>query len=227
MNASAFRLGVIGSSGGAALAAADSCLVDAGKNVEWIVVTDRQCGLADWAEGRGHSVNRVDYKDAAAFSKGAYDVFRYADCHDILLFYTRRVASPLIDNLNVWNIHPSLLPAFPGLHGVRDAAAAGAKLFGATLHQVDSGLDSGKIAAQVATHFPPSLNLEDAEHLSYLQKVWLTLVWFEQLHHPHREVDGGCSYLPGVATSNPCLLDDNLKLAYARFLVRTEKHFIQ
>jgi phosphoribosylglycinamide formyltransferase-1 len=48
------------------------------------------------------------------------------------------------------NTHNALLPAFPGMHGPRDALAYGVKLAGATLHFVDSGVDTGPIIAQVA-----------------------------------------------------------------------------
>jgi phosphoribosylglycinamide formyltransferase-1 len=48
------------------------------------------------------------------------------------------------------NSHPALLPSFPGIHGPRDALAAGVKLTGATLIVVDDGIDTGPILAQVA-----------------------------------------------------------------------------
>jgi phosphoribosylglycinamide formyltransferase-1 len=48
------------------------------------------------------------------------------------------------------NTHNALLPAFPGMHGPRDALAYGVKVAGATLHLVDEGIDSGQIIAQVA-----------------------------------------------------------------------------
>jgi phosphoribosylglycinamide formyltransferase-1 len=48
------------------------------------------------------------------------------------------------------NTHNSLLPAFPGIHGPRDALGYGVKVAGATLFFVDSGLDTGPIVAQVA-----------------------------------------------------------------------------
>ena len=48
------------------------------------------------------------------------------------------------------NIHPSLLPAFPGLHTHRQALAAGVKLHGATVHFVTPALDNGPIVVQGA-----------------------------------------------------------------------------
>ena len=49
---------------------------------------------------------------------------------------------------NLINMHPSLLPAFPGAHAVRDAIAAGASVTGATVHIVDAGVDTGTVLAQ-------------------------------------------------------------------------------
>lgn len=49
---------------------------------------------------------------------------------------------------NLINLHPSLLPAFPGAHAVRDALSAGAKNTGATVHIVDAGVDTGPVLAQ-------------------------------------------------------------------------------
>lgn len=46
------------------------------------------------------------------------------------------------------NIHPSLLPAFPGAHAVRDALLSGATITGTTVHYVDAGIDTGNIITQ-------------------------------------------------------------------------------
>ncbi|MEV6369862.1 phosphoribosylglycinamide formyltransferase [Micromonospora musae] len=61
------------------------------------------------------------------------------------------------------NTHNTLLPAFPGIHGPRDALAYGVKISGATLFFVDAGTDTGPIVAQVAV---PVLDDDDEETLT-------------------------------------------------------------
>jgi phosphoribosylglycinamide formyltransferase 1 len=58
------------------------------------------------------------------------------------------------------NIHPSLLPAFPGLHAQRQALDHGVKVAGATVHFVDEGMDSGPIVLQAAVPVEPNDNEE-------------------------------------------------------------------
>lgn len=56
---------------------------------------------------------------------------------------------------NLINLHPSLLPDFPGAHAVRDAIAAGAKKTGSTIHIVDQGVDTGPIVSQLELEVMP------------------------------------------------------------------------
>ncbi len=214
---SPIRLGIIGSSSGSALASASDCLTAAGKTIEWVVITDRECGLEKWAKKNANSAKRIAYKDADSFSMEAEKFFHEADCDKILLFYTRRVSSPLIDKKNVWNIHPALLPSFRGLNGVKDALAAGVRVIGATLHHVDAGLDTGEIVAQVAAPLPLQVTLEKAEHISYLQKVWLTLVWVDRVISPHIQIDVELNPTE-VAAASPSIANKRLRASFIHFL---------
>ncbi|MDD5382376.1 MAG: phosphoribosylglycinamide formyltransferase [Candidatus Margulisbacteria bacterium] len=66
--------------------------------------------------------------------------------------YMRIVGPVLLEHFpgKLMNIHPALLPAFPGLHGQKQALEHGVKIAGATVHFVDDGCDTGPIIAQVA-----------------------------------------------------------------------------
>jgi phosphoribosylglycinamide formyltransferase-1 len=69
-----------------------------------------------------------------------------------------RILSPVFTRAfagRALNIHPSLLPAFPGLHAQRQALEHGVKVTGATVHFVDEGLDSGPIVLQAAVPVEP------------------------------------------------------------------------
>jgi phosphoribosylglycinamide formyltransferase-1 len=56
--------------------------------------------------------------------------------------------------LRVINVHPALLPAFPGIRAVEQALDYGVKVFGVTVHFVDEGIDSGPIVLQQAIELP-------------------------------------------------------------------------
>jgi phosphoribosylglycinamide formyltransferase-1 len=60
----------------------------------------------------------------------------------------------------VLNLHPALLPSFPGAHGVRDALAHGVKVTGCTCHWVDDGVDTGPIVEQRAVRVEPDDTVE-------------------------------------------------------------------
>jgi phosphoribosylglycinamide formyltransferase-1 len=64
--------------------------------------------------------------------------------------YMRLLGKPVLEVFGGrWlNIHPALLPSFPGMHGVRDALAYGVKVTGVTVFLVDEGIDTGPIVAQ-------------------------------------------------------------------------------
>lgn len=69
--------------------------------------------------------------------------------------FMKIIGEPSLRRFRIVNTHPTLLPSFPGAHGVRDALAHGVKVTGATLFEVDPGVDTGRILAQRAVEVLP------------------------------------------------------------------------
>jgi phosphoribosylglycinamide formyltransferase-1 len=98
--------------------------------------------------------------------------------------YMRLLSAPFIRAFagRILNVHPSLLPAFPGLDAQRQAVEHGVKVSGATVHFVDEGLDSGPIVLQEAVPVADDDTVDDlagrileAEHRIYPRAVRLVL----------------------------------------------------
>ena len=94
----------------------------------------------------------------------------------VLAGYMRLVKAPLLEAFprRIINIHPSLLPSFPGLEAWRQALIAGVKITGCTVHFVDSGMDTGEIIAQSEVSILPGdtpetlhARIQEAEHELY------------------------------------------------------------
>jgi phosphoribosylglycinamide formyltransferase-1 len=83
-------------------------------------------------------------------------IWEQLDKHDVdfivLAGYMRLIGPFLLEKYagRIINIHPSLLPAFPGKDAIAQAVAAGVKVTGVTIHYVDEGMDTGPIIAQRA-----------------------------------------------------------------------------
>ncbi|MBU9788486.1 phosphoribosylglycinamide formyltransferase [Lentilactobacillus sp. IMAU92037] len=92
-----------------------------------------------------------DYPDKAAAEKVIAQKLADEQIDFIILAGYMRIIGPTLlakYEGEIVNIHPALLPKFPGRHGIEDAFEAGVDTTGVTIHWVDSGIDSGKIIAQ-------------------------------------------------------------------------------
>ena len=122
-------------------------------------------GLA-FAAARGIATQAVDhraYADRAAFDAALAEAIDARAPDAVVLAGFMRILTPgFVQRYagRMLNIHPSLLPAFPGLHTHRRALEAGCKLAGATVHFVTAELDHGPIVAQGAVPVRP----DDDEH---------------------------------------------------------------
>jgi phosphoribosylglycinamide formyltransferase-1 len=130
------------------------------------------------------------FRDHRGKTREAYDaeIVEILRAHHVdlvcLAGFMRLVSAVLLRAFpgRIVNIHPALLPAFPGLAAQRQALDHGVKVSGATVHLVDEGLDSGPIVAQEAVSVLSSDTLEslaarilEAEHRLYPRAVRLLL----------------------------------------------------
>ena len=84
----------------------------------------------------------------------------------VLAGYMHLLTRPFLDRFpeRIVNVHPSLLPAFPGAHPIDDALAAGVETTGVTVHVVDEGLDTGPVLRQEAIPVEPRESLVERIH---------------------------------------------------------------
>lgn len=103
------------------------------------------------------------YPDRAEFDAALQaEIDRYAPDLVVLAGFMRILTAPFVEHYNgrMMNIHPSLLPSFPGLATHQQALSFGVKVHGATVHFVTADLDHGPIVAQAAVPVLPG----DTEH---------------------------------------------------------------
>ena len=121
------------------------------------VISDREAAPA-LARAADHGVpalflNPKDFTDAAAYDGALVAALREREVELVCLAGFMRILGPPIVRAfagRILNVHPSLLPAFPGLRAQRQALAYGVKVAGATIHVVDEGVDTGPIVLQAA-----------------------------------------------------------------------------
>ena len=84
----------------------------------------------------------------------------------VLAGYMHLLTRPFLDRFpgRVVNVHPSLLPAFPGLNAIQAALEANVEKTGVTVHLVDEGLDTGAVLRQEAVPLEPRTTLEERIH---------------------------------------------------------------
>lgn len=110
-------------------------------------------------------VDPKDFADRAAYDRELVRVLAQREVSLVVLAgYMRLVGPQFVAAFRerIMNIHPALLPSFPGTAGVADALAYGVKVTGVTVHFVDEGLDTGPVILQEAV---PVLSGDDEEAL--------------------------------------------------------------
>lgn len=162
------RLGVLVSGNGSNLQALIDAVSDGRIAAEIAVVISNRASAHALARAEQAGIPAVvvphgEFTSREAFDQRVVDELRARDV-DWVVFagFMRLVTSVLLSAypLRVINLHPSLLPAFPGVDAGRQAFEYGVKLTGCTVHLVTQDMDSGPIIAQTAVAVRPDDDLE-------------------------------------------------------------------
>lgn len=149
-----------------------------------VVISDRPAAALDRARDVGIPTAMVPYSkypDRASFTRAVADAVEASGAKGVVFAgFMRILTADFVDRFpnRTLNIHPSLLPAFPGRRAVEDALEAGVKVTGVTVHFVDEEVDHGPIVAQQAVAVEPGdtaeslhARIQKVEHVLYPEVV--------------------------------------------------------
>ncbi|RGS73899.1 phosphoribosylglycinamide formyltransferase [Mitsuokella sp. AF21-1AC] len=152
-----------------------------------VVLTDKPDAYAltraETAGIRAVCIDRKQYKGREPFEKALVAALEEAGVTLVVLAGFMRILTPYFVRHfagRIMNIHPALLPSFPGAHAHRDVLAYGVKISGCTVHFVDEGTDSGPIILQAAvpvldddTEETLGARVLEQEHIIYPKAIQL------------------------------------------------------
>ena len=187
-----------------------------------VIFTDRQCGVIKVAKDYDVPLKMVEASTGEEMSNLLCDNYNINQYDLIISFYTKLFKGKIIEVLKgkFINLHPSILPACPGMKGFEDTVKSGSTFIGATIHYIDSGTDSGSPIIQSATPFKPDESMETNRHYVFVDQCRMLLqvvAWFEDsrlITQNNRTIVKNAKYLPGQYSPNLDLdlaIDFNLK----------------
>ena len=164
------RLAVLASGRGSNLQAIIDAITEGRLHAVLALVISNKAEAPALERARQHGAPAVFLDPKATPGRDAYDavILEHLRQHDVglvaLAGYMKIITRVLIDAYagRIMNIHPSLLPSFPGLQAQQQALDWGAKMSGCTVHFVEEGVDTGPIIQQAAV---PVLEGDTAESL--------------------------------------------------------------
>jgi phosphoribosylglycinamide formyltransferase-1 len=214
------RLGVLASGGGTNLQAIiDRCQDNVfPAEIAVVIANNPGAGALERARSAGipaRCINHRDFADREEFDAALVAALREAGVELVVLAGFMRIITRVMLEafpLRIINIHPALLPAFPGLHVQQQALDYGARFSGCTVHFVDGGVDTGPIIIQAVVPVLPgdtadtlAARILEQEHRIYPRAI-------ELLAEGRVRVDGRKVVIdppampPAESLANPSLL---------------------
>jgi phosphoribosylglycinamide formyltransferase-1 len=212
-------LGVLLSGSGTNLQALVDAIAAGTLDARIAVVVSNDPGAQGLARARRHgivteSVPHGAFPSRRAFDERLVEVLRTHGVELVVLAGFMRLVTPVLLGAfpeRVVNVHPALLPAFPGLHAERQALAYGARVTGVTVHFVDEQADHGPIILQVAVPILPDddeerlhLRIQRQEHRAYPHAIQLLAEGRVRIEGRRVLIDGEIAE-PAAALGSPAL----------------------
>lgn len=213
------RLGVLASGGGTNLQAIIDRCADGSLSAEIVLVLTNVPGAgalarADKAGLATCCLDHRSYPDRESFDRAVVATLQEAGVELVVLAgFMRIIGATFVAAFpqRIINIHPALLPAFPGLHVQKKALEYGARFAGCTVHFVDGGVDTGPIIVQAVvpvldddTEATLSARILVQEHRIYPQAIQLIAEGRVHLEGRRVIIDSP-PHSPGAALTNPPL----------------------
>lgn len=150
------KIGVLASGRGTNLQAIIDAVENGILNVKIAIVISDVVDAFSLERARNHGIKAVyinpkEYNNREEFDKGVINILKNEGVALVCMAGYMRILSPLFINVfkyRIMNIHPALLPSFPGLHVQKEAVDYGVKFSGCTVHFADEGVDTGPIIIQ-------------------------------------------------------------------------------
>jgi len=195
-------------------------------NARITVVVSNKADAYGLARARNHGIAtkllpHADYPDRAAYDAALLSCVRDSGAEAVILAgYLRLLAPAFVAAYRdrILNVHPALLPSFPGLHGPGDAAAYGVTIAGATVHFVDEEMDNGPIIIQAAVPTRPGDDATSlgARILTFEHRIFpQALAWLAsgRLSIEGRQTRLAPADIPpaDLADAGPCLVNPPLE----------------
>jgi phosphoribosylglycinamide formyltransferase 1 len=145
-------------------------LIDSGLPVACVASNKPRARALERARDAGLPTRVFEVDDYLDREARDTDMAEWLERHGVQLVvlagYMHLLTAPFVARFRdrVVNVHPSLLPQFPGAHAIDDALAAGVDTTGVTVHFVDDGLDTGTVIRQEQVSVEPRATLVDRIH---------------------------------------------------------------
>ncbi|TVR84856.1 MAG: hypothetical protein EA412_00115 [Chitinophagaceae bacterium] len=154
------------------------------------IVSDRICGVKNVAENFDKEFVILSPELGVSFSDCFLDFIQKNKVDYVFSVYTKILKGKLLETYKnrILNIHPSILPAFPGLSSFEKAMKAGVRFIGSTVHFIDKGVDTGPIIVQSSVPLNLTFSFDELRHIVFIDQCRIVLQAFKWIEEGRLKV---------------------------------------